>query len=217
MNFAFMFDIAAGCLLAFFAVRGAIRGLSGEIVALVGLVASVFCGWTCAQPAAGIVLEYFPSWDATVVALICSVAIFMGVSLLFAFAGRLLHLLIRAANLSMADHLFGTFAGALRAFFVVLFIYGAVSIFSPILPSDWMRESYAMRGAAVVWPPVIAFLSDRGWVDLERLAPAKLEVSIRRMEAASADIALHSPVSSPVSSDILAVPAIPNAPAREGN
>ena len=62
--------------------------------------------------------------------------------------------MIQAANLSMADHFFGTFAGALRAFFVVLFIYGVVSIFSPILPSDWLRESYAMRGAAVVWPPV---------------------------------------------------------------
>ena len=217
MNFAFMFDIAAGCLLAFFAVRGAIRGLSGEVVALVGLVASVFCGWTCARPAAGIVLEYFPSWDATVVALICSVVIFMGVSLLFAFAGRLLHLLIRAANLSMADHLFGTFAGALRTFFVVLFIYGAVSIFSPILPSDWMKESYAMRGASVVWPPVIAFLSDCGWVDLDRLAPAKLEVSIRRMGSASADIALHSPIGFLASSDAFSMPAAPDAPAREGN
>ena len=213
MNFAFMFDIAAGCLLAFFAIRGALRGLSGEVVALVGLVASVFCGWTCARPAAGIVLEYFPSWDATVVALICSVAIFMAVSLLFTFVGRLLRLLIRAANLSMADHLLGTFAGALRAFFVVLYIYGAVSIFSLILPSDWMRESYAMRGAAVVWPPVIAFLSDRGWVDLERLAPTKREVSIQRMEAASADTTPHSPASS----DVFAVSAATDAPAREGN
>ena len=31
MNIALMFDIAAGCLLVFFAVRGAIAGLSGEI------------------------------------------------------------------------------------------------------------------------------------------------------------------------------------------
>ena len=51
MNFAFGFDIAAGCLLAFFAVRGAFRGFSGEIIALIGLAASVFCGWTFAQPA----------------------------------------------------------------------------------------------------------------------------------------------------------------------
>ena len=161
MNIALMFDIAAGCLLVFFAVRGAIAGLSGEIGALVGLIASIFCGWTCARPAAELLLEYFPSWDATLVALICAVVIFIGVSLFFAFLGHLLRLLIQAANLSMADHFFGTFAGALRAFFVVLFIYGVVSIFSPILPSDWLRESYAMRGAAVVWPPVITFLSDR--------------------------------------------------------
>ena len=201
MNFAFIFDIAAGCLLAFFAVRGAIRGLSGEVVALVGLVASVFCGWTCAQPAAGIVLEYFPSWDATVVALACSVLLFIGVSLIFAFLGRIASLLIRAANLSMTDHFLGVFAGGLRAFFVLLFIYGAVSIFSPVLPSDWMKESYAMRGAAVVWPPVVAFLSERGWIDLNRLAPAELAADrLQRGRALSGD-----------------VPQVLAGPAREGN
>ncbi len=196
MNFAFVFDVAAGCLLAFFAVRGALRGLSGEIVALIGLVVSVFCGWTFARPLADVVLEHFPSWDATIVSLVCSVALFIGVSLLFAFAGRLLRLLIQAANLSMADHFLGIFAGGLRAFFIVLFIYGAVSIFSPVLPSAWMKESYAMRGAAVVWPPVIAFLSERGWIDLNRLAPAELEVSFGQREpapAAPASRAVASP------------------------
>lgn len=213
MNFAFIFDIAAACVLAFFAVRGAFRGFSGEIIALIGLAASVFCGWTCARPAAGIILRYVPDWDATLVALGCSVALFIGVSLIFALIGRLLHFLIRAANLSMADHFLGVFVGGLRAFFIVLFIYGAVSIFSSVVPSAWMKESYAMRGAAVVWPPMVAFLSERGWIDLERLAPAALGVSVRQMEAASADIALRSSASA----DVLAVPAAPDAPAREGN
>lgn len=197
MNFALMFDIAAGCLLAFFALRGAFRGFSGEAVALIGLGVSVFCGWTFARPASGVVLEYFPDWDATLVALGCSIALFVGVSLAFALAGRLLRLLIRAANLSAADHFLGFFAGGLRTFFVVLFIYGAVSIFSPIVPSAWMKESYAMKGAAVVWPPVIAFLSDRGWVDLDRLVPAELEVSLKRRGSPSADaIAVIPPASS---------------------
>lgn len=195
MNFALIFDIAAGCLLAFFAVRGALRGFSGEIVALIGLVVSAFCGWTFAQPVAGIVLGYFPGWDATVVALCCSIVLFIGISLAFAFAGRLLRLLIRAANLSAADHFFGVFAGSLRAFFIVLFIYGAVSIFSPIVPSAWMRESYAMRGAAVVWPPVIAFLSDRGWVDLDRLSPEKLGASLGQWGGVSADVVPQVPAS----------------------
>lgn len=104
----------------------------------------------------------------------------------------------------MADHFFGTFAGALRAFFVVLFIYGVVSIFSPILPSDWLRESYAMRGAAVVWPPVITFLSDRGWVDMNRLVSADLGVSFVQKTLVSSDVASRDVVSS-------------DAPAKEGN
>ena len=204
MNIALMFDIAAGCLLAFFVVRGALRGLSGELIALIGLIASVFCGWTCARPAAEFLLGYFPSWDPTLVALICAVVIFVGVSLLFTFLGHLLRLLIQAANLSMADHFFGTFAGALRTFFVILFIYGVVSIFSPILPSDWLRESYAMRGAAVVWPPVITFLSDRGWVDMNRLVSADLGVSFVQKTLVSSDVASRDVASS-------------DAPAKEGN
>lgn len=197
MNFAFMFDIAAGCLLAFFVVRGALRGLSGELVALIGLVASVFCGWTFARPAAELVVGYFPSWDPTIVALVCSVAIFIVVSLVFSLLGRLLRLLIQAANLSMTDHFLGVFSGALRAFFVVLFLYGAATIFSPVLPTAWLDESYAMRGAAVVWPPLVGFMSDRGWIDLDRLAPAELEVSLKRRGTLSADAVAVMPPASP--------------------
>ena len=122
-------------------------------------------------------------------------------SLIFAFLGRIASLLIRAANLSMTDHFLGVFAGGLRAFFVLLFIYGAVSIFFPVLPSDWMKESYAMWGAAVVWPPVVAFLSERGWIDLNRLAPAELAADrLQRGRALSGD-----------------VPQVLAGPAREGN
>lgn len=172
MTFAHVFDIGAACVLAFFIIRGAIRGLTGEIVSLLGLVASVVCGWTFAKPLADVVLSYFPDWDRTITEFICSVAIFITISLVFAVVAKILRILVRAANLSLLDHAMGVLSGAARAFFLVLFIYGAVSIFSPVVPGSWMKESIAMQGAAVVWPTVLQFLTDRGWIDLSRLTAA---------------------------------------------
>lgn len=170
MTFAHVFDIGAACALAFFVVRGALRGLTGEIVSLMGLVASVVCGWTFAQPLADVVLRYFPAWDRTITELGCSVVIFMAVSLVFASIARILKAVVKAAHLSFMDHAAGALSGGVRAFVLVLFIYGAVSIFSPIVPSEWMRESLAMKGASVVWPPVFEFLVKKGWINLEHLS-----------------------------------------------
>ena len=172
MTFAHVFDIGAACVLAFLVVRGAIRGLTGEIVSLLGLVASVFCGWTFAQPLGAIVLSYFPTWDKTVTELACSVVIFMAVSLAFAAVANVMRMIVKAAHLSLLDHMLGVVSGAARAFFLVLFIYGAMSIFSPVVPGEWMQESVTMRGAAVVWPTVLKFLTDRGWINADQLKPA---------------------------------------------
>ncbi|NLL37503.1 MAG: CvpA family protein [Fretibacterium sp.] len=169
MSFAWIFDIAMGCVLAFFLVRGALRGLTGEIFSLLGLLAGIFFGWTFARPAAELILGFFPSWDPTITELLCSIAIFIGASLVFALLGGLVGLLVKAARLSFMDHLLGAGMGVLKACCLVLFIYGVVSIFPTLIPSDWMKESYAMRGAAVVWPPVRSFMEERNWLDLSPL------------------------------------------------
>ncbi|MDR1379022.1 MAG: CvpA family protein [Synergistaceae bacterium] len=171
MSVANIFDIGTACLLAFFIVRGGLRGLTGEIVSLLGLVASVTCGWTFAQPLAAAVLERYPNWDRTITELACAVIVFMAVSLVFAVLGKMLRVLVKAANLSLLDHLVGAVAGGLRALLVILFIYGVLSIFTPVLQSEWVAESLVMKQAAVVWPFVLDFLTARGWVDLSHLMP----------------------------------------------
>ncbi|MDR1731940.1 MAG: CvpA family protein [Synergistaceae bacterium] len=195
MTVSHIFDIGAACLLAFFVVRGGIRGLTGEIVSLLGLAASAVCGWTFAKPLGAVILGYFPAWDRTITELICSVAIFIAVSLVFAFLGRLLQMVVQAARLSLLDHFLGTLSGAARAFCVVLFVYGAFSIFSPVLPTDWMKESVAMKGASVVWPTVLKIMNDRGWLDLKGLTlpPQVTATSVLSSDVLSKDISPKSP------------------------
>ena len=170
MTFSQVFDIGAAFALAFFLVRGAIRGLTGEIVSLLGLVASVLCGWTFAHPLSSLVLSYFPTWSPTVTELACAAVIFMCVSLAFAVLNKIMRVLVKAANLSFLDHVMGAVSGGMRAFVMVLFIYGVVSIF-PVIPGEWMKDSVAMKGASVVWPTVFKIMTDNGWIDPSQFAP----------------------------------------------
>ena len=168
MSVGLIFDIAAAVVLAFFAVRGLLRGFSGEVLGLVGFLASVFCAWTFARPAAGFLLKYFPSLDPTLAALACGVLIFIAVSLIFAFLDEMLSLLVKAANLSVFDHVLGIVIGALKALCVFLLIYAVMTTLSG-LPTAWMEDSYVMKGAAMVWPHVRAFLEAHGLLDLSAL------------------------------------------------
>jgi len=157
-------------MLAFFLFRGSFRGFIGELISLVSLAVSVFCGWTFAQPLAAIVLHYAPDWHPLIVELVCAVFIFIAVSLFFAMLGRILQSLIKMAKLGFMDYILGAVFGFVRAFVVVLFIYGVITIF-PVIPSDWMEESLAMQGAAAVWPSVYQALTSSGLIDLSRLTP----------------------------------------------
>jgi membrane protein required for colicin V production len=177
MTFAHAFDVGAMGVLGFFLVRGALRGLTGEFMSLFGLIASSAGSWMFAQDLADIALVYYSAMDRTVMELTCASVIFICISLIFAFLANVLRSVVRAAKLSFLDHSLGAAAGALRAFCVVLFIYGIVATFSPVIPSAWMQESAAMKGASVAWPPVFAFLQGKGWIDIDRLSQFPLNPS----------------------------------------
>jgi len=170
MAFAHIFDIGVALTLAFFVLRGGMRGLTGEIVSLLGLVVSAFVGWTFAQPLSVIVLHYFPDWNATMTELGCAVVIFIAVSLAFSALGKMLRFIIRMASLTILDHVLGAAAGVLRAFVIVILIYGTVSMF-PIIPGAWMEDSIAMQGASTVWPTVFQVLINSGMIDPSWLTP----------------------------------------------
>ena len=171
MTFDKVFDIGAALVLAYFVVRGAMRGLTGEIVSLLGLIASVLCSWTFARPLSIAAQNYFAALSPTVLELACAIAIFIGVSLAFAVVSKIVKALVKAANLTFLDHAMGAVSGCVRTFVVVLFIYGVASIFSTYIPSDWMKNSLAMKGASVVWPVVFKVMTDNGWIDPSQLTP----------------------------------------------
>ena len=170
-NIGFIFDSIMGIVLIFFMYRGMKKGFSGEIIGFVGLFVSTFCAWNFLEPAVALVFRYFshPALDKTVVALICAVAIFFTVEVIFAIIGAILSYLVKVTKLSFMDHFFGMIIGIIKTFFIILFIYAVVSTFSHVLPSEWLEKSYTMKGASYVWPFVRDILQSKGILDFTAL------------------------------------------------
>jgi len=171
-----VFDSGAAFVMAFFVLRGAMRGVTGEITSIFGLAASIFCGWMFALPMSVEILEYFPSWNPAVTEWACAVVIFVGVCAVFALIGKIMKFLVRATKLSSLDHILeesimGAVYGGVRACVVIVIIYGVMSVFSPALLSEWTEDSVAMKGASAVWPAVHEFIIDNGWINQNQPIP----------------------------------------------
>ncbi|MBQ7561168.1 MAG: CvpA family protein [Synergistaceae bacterium] len=175
MQFAYIFDIIMALVLAFFLYRGFMNGFSGEIIGLVGLMVSAFCAWKFLDPAVELFFRYFShsNLDRTIAAFICAVIIFFVVEIIFAVISMILSYLVRVTKLSVMDHFCGLLIGAVKTCFVILFIYGVLITFSPVIPTAWMSESYTMKGASYAWPHVRNLLESKGIIDFSHLSGDK--------------------------------------------
>lgn len=162
MKFAYIVDLISAGAVGYTAVRGMFRGFAGEVLRMFGFVAAIFCGWTFADDGASLILEMFPELNGPLLTLGSSVAIFVGVSLLFSLLETAVTMLLRAAKLSALDHLMGAAAGALRGAAFILIGYGLITTFGGVLPTAWMADSRAMQISSVVYPEVVKFLKDIG-------------------------------------------------------
>ena len=162
-------------VLIFFMYRGIKRGFSGEIIGLVGLTVGIFCALNFLEPAVNLFFKYInaPSLDKNIVSLICAVAIFFAVEIIFALIGAILSYLVKVTKLSLMDHFFGMLIGIIKTAFIVIFIYAVMSMFSNVLPSDWVNDSYCMKGAKIVWPYCRDVLQSHGILDFSTLTGVK--------------------------------------------
>ena len=170
-----IFDGVMAVVLIFFMYRGIKRGFSGEIIGLVGLTVGIFCALNFLEPAVKLFFKYInaPSLDKNIVSLICAVAIFFAVEIVFALIGAVLSYLVKVTKLSLMDHFFGMLIGIIKTAFIVIFIYAVMSMFSNVLPSDWIEDSYCMKGAKIVWPYCRDVLQSHGILDFSTLTGVK--------------------------------------------
>ena len=174
MNVALIVDAVLGIILIFFLYRGLVNGFSGEVIGLVGFFVSTFCAWKFCDPAVELATRYIndPAFDRNILSLVCSLAIFFIVQIIFAVISFILSWVVKVTQLSMTDHIFGMVVGFLKAAFITLIVYALLSSFPKMIPTDWMSESWFMKGASYVWPPLRDLLQEHGIIDFSALTGA---------------------------------------------
>ena len=161
-------------MLIFFLYRGLVKGFSGEIIGLVGFFVSTFCAWKFTEPAIKLVYQYLGqnSLDPSIVGIICAMAIFFAVEIIFAVIGLILSYLVKVTQLSFTDHFFGMVIGLCKTAFIILVVYGVMASFPGLIPESWLEDSYTLKGASFVWPYVRDFLQAHGLLDFTALTGA---------------------------------------------
>ena len=174
MSFALIFDVIMAVIAAFFVYKGLVKGFSGEIIGLVGLIVSTYCAWNFLDPAVELASRYLPSsLDKTITSMVCAVAIFLIVEIIFAVVGAILSYVVKVTQLSITDRLFGLLLGLIKAGGIILFVDAVIITFDSFIPTEWMKDSYTMSGASHIWPLVRDFMQSNGIIDFAALTGGK--------------------------------------------
>jgi membrane protein required for colicin V production len=193
MDIAQTVDLLFLLLAAVFVLRGAFRGLSGELLSLAGFVGGIFLAWRYGLPLA---LKIEGTWAVSpgIAQAVAMIGIFVTVNLFSAVVERGLKAVLKFANLSLLDRLGGMLAGCLKAGVLLLGAFLAVFLLSPGGLPRWAEESRTLSLASVAWGVLAEAMEKRGW-ELPLPSPLSLrsEESDRRLFPASVEMDVTSP------------------------
>lgn len=156
MDLATAVDIFVALLLVTFLVRGAARGLSGEVISLAATVGGFLLAWKLSVPVSAIGRQFFEI-DPPVARIITLVGIYALCLLVGAYIQKGVKAFLRLTNLSMIDRTLGAVAGAAKTFILVMVAYMVLLALSPLMSTYWMKESLAMSSAEYAWPHIQSF------------------------------------------------------------
>ncbi|MDR3076978.1 MAG: CvpA family protein [Synergistaceae bacterium] len=145
----------------FFVVRGLMKGLSGEIISLIGTVGGFVCAIRFYEPFAAILVEKFGA-SATVSTILAMLAIF---SVIF-FGCSMLEMGIKKVlsktNLTLTDKFLGAVVGLFKMYVISLMVLIGGGIVSPMTGDAWMRDSRVLQIASVTFPYVSPLMERAG-------------------------------------------------------
>ena len=154
-------DLLLLALGGYFVVRGLMRGFSGELFSLLGIVGSFYGSMKFGTPVARF-LSAKLGFNPLVCATVSIVVIFLAILLCCEILGKRVKKLISAAKLSKLDAALGGTAGALKFTLVVLTILVAAVIVVPITGNGWVCNSKVLSSAARALPVVYPTLEKIG-------------------------------------------------------
>jgi membrane protein required for colicin V production len=153
-----------------FCIRGAFKGLSGEIFSILGTIGGIFLAWRFTKPVSEIILSRSDFHPAVVFVTIL-VLLYVVAVILAALLCKAVKAFIRFTQLSFLDRVLGVAAGVLKTLVLVIFLYLVTGSFSSFIPSEWFSESVTLKIGAYIWPTVESLLVQFNLVDPQSLLP----------------------------------------------
>ncbi len=150
-------DLVFLFLFVTFSIRGAFKGLSGEVFSLLGSIGGVMLAWKFTQPVSEMILSR-SSFHPGVVSVVVMVLLYIFASVLAALMCKAVKALIRFTQLSIIDRVLGVAAGGLKTLVIILFIYLVSISFSSLIPTEWISDSLTIKLGSSLWPTVEDFL-----------------------------------------------------------
>lgn len=166
MDLAAAVDIFAALLLVTLLVRGAARGLSGELISLAATIGGFLLAWKVSIPASELILGLF-DLDPSLARIAALVGIYALCLLLGAYVQRGVKAFLRLTHLSAIDRVLGAAAGAVKTFILVMLAYMGLLALSPLISTYWMKDSIAMSSAEFAWPHIQSFFEKAHFGDYD--------------------------------------------------
>ena len=155
-NYWDIFFIILGC---YFIIRGSFRGFVGEVITLVGFLASFYLSFHYSG-GIGRFLSVTMGLNAYMAQAAAAVLIWLSVTLIAAILRMILKSLIGAASLGGIDKLLGLFSGVIKSVIVVYVVITGGLLLAPVVTPTWMSQSDILRYAGRSWPQFRAMFID---------------------------------------------------------
>lgn len=155
-NYWDIFFIILGC---YFIIRGSFRGFVGEVITLVGFLASFYLSFHYSG-GIGRFLSVTMGLNAYMAQATAAVLIWLSVTLIAAMLRMILKSLIGAASLGGIDKLLGLFSGVIKSVIVVYVVITGGLLLAPVVTPTWMSQSDILRYAGRSWPQFRAMFID---------------------------------------------------------
>lgn len=157
MTASVIVDLIFLFLFVTFCLRGAFKGLSGEVFSLLGTIGGIVLAWKFTKPVTEVILDHV-SFSPPVVFIAVMVLLYILAAVLAACMCKIVKALIRFTQLSLLDRFLGVLAGGAITTAIILFLYLASISFSSFFPGEWLSGSLTMKIASNLWPHVESVL-----------------------------------------------------------
>ena len=149
-NYWDIFFIILGC---YFIIRGSFRGFVGEVITLVGFLASFYLSFHYSG-GIGRFLSVTMGLNAYMAQAAAAVLIWLSVTLIAAMLRMILK------SLRGIDKLLGLFSGVIKSVIVVYVVITGGLLLAPVVTPTWMSQSDILRYAGRSWPQFRAMFID---------------------------------------------------------